>query len=138
MAPLSGLLYTVPFSVAGQPVADRDKPSANLRAISPGYLAAVGTRLLQGRSFSDDDRPNAPPVALISAALADRFLQEGAVGRRLLIDDNNEGPRPVEIVGIVENVRQAALDLPPPSTSTFRCRSFIRTESVRSEAISSG
>ena len=35
------------------------------------------------------------------------------MGQRLLIDDNNEGPRPVEIVGVVENVRQAALDAPP-------------------------
>jgi ABC-type antimicrobial peptide transport system permease subunit len=52
-------------------------------------------------------------VALVGAALADRFLPGGAVGERLLIDDNNEGPRPVEIVGVVENVRHTALDLPP-------------------------
>jgi hypothetical protein len=30
-----------------------------------------------------------------------------------LINDNNKGPRPVEIVGVVEDVRQAALDAPP-------------------------
>jgi putative ABC transport system permease protein len=50
-------------------------------------------------------------VAIVSAALAARFLSGRAVGRRLLIDENNEGPRPVEIVGVVENVRQSALDL---------------------------
>ena len=49
----------------------------------------------------------------MSAALADRFLSGNALGRRLLIDDNDTGPRPVEIVGVVENVRQAALDQPP-------------------------
>jgi putative ABC transport system permease protein len=113
IAPLSELLATVPFSVAGQPTAERDAPSANLRAISPGYLLAVGTRLLEGRLFSEADRSNTPRVALVSAALADRFLSGGAVGQRLLIDDNNEGPRPVEIVGVVENVRHTALDLPP-------------------------
>lgn len=52
-------------------------------------------------------------MALVSSALSDRFLSGRAVGERLLIDDNNEGPRPVEIVGVVENVRRAALDLPP-------------------------
>jgi putative ABC transport system permease protein len=112
-APLSGLLATVPFSVAGQPTADRDRLSANLRAISPGYLRAVGTRLLHGRPFSETDRADTPRVALVSAALAERFLSGDAVTERLLIDDNNEGPRPVEIVGVVENVSQAALDLPP-------------------------
>jgi putative ABC transport system permease protein len=113
VAPLSGLLATVPFSVAEESSAERDRPSANLRAISPGYLSTVGTRLLHGRSFSETDRSETPPVALVSAALADRFLSGRAVGQRLLIDDNNEAPRPVEIVGVVENVRHTALDLPP-------------------------
>jgi putative ABC transport system permease protein len=112
VAPLSGLLYTVPFSVAGQP-AEPDRPSANLRAVSPGYLPAVGTRILRGRPFSDTDAPHAPPVALVSDALAERFLSGDGIGRQLLIDDNDEGPRPVEVVGVVENVRHAALDLPP-------------------------
>jgi putative ABC transport system permease protein len=113
IAPLTGLLATVPFTVAGQPDAEGARPSANLREISPGYLDTVGTRLLQGRAFAETDQPNTVPVALVSAALADRFLAGHAVGRQLLVDDNNQGPRPVEIVGIVENVRQAALDLPP-------------------------
>ncbi len=113
VAPLSGLLATVPFSVAGESSHESDRASANLRAMSPGYPSTVGTRLLHGRSFSETDRPSTPPVALVSAALADRFLSGRAVGQRLLIDDNNDGPRPVEIVGVVENVRQTALDLPP-------------------------
>jgi putative ABC transport system permease protein len=112
VAPLSGVISTVPFSVAGQP-AERDRLSANLRAISPNYLSTVDTRLLQGRSFADSDRADTPHVALVSAALADRVLSGRAVGQRLLINDNNEAARPVEIVGVIENVRQAALDLPP-------------------------
>jgi predicted permease len=113
VAPLSGLLATVPFSVAGSPLSEHDAPSANLRAISAGYMQTVGTRLLRGRPLAETDRTDTPPVALVSAALADRFLAGDAVGQRLLIDDNNHGLRPVEIVGVVENVRQTALDLPP-------------------------
>jgi putative ABC transport system permease protein len=111
VAPLSGLLMTVPFSTEGEPLLERRAPSANLRAISPDYLPTVRTRLLHGRNFSERDRSSSPPVAIVSAALAARFLSGRAVGRRLLIDENNEGPRPVEIVGVVENVRQSALDL---------------------------
>lgn len=113
VAPLSGLLATVPFSVPSQSAGERDRPSANIRAISPGYLSVVSTRLLQGRALSENDSANTPHVALVSAALADRFFPRGALGQQLLIDDNNTGPRPIEIVGVVENVRHVGLDLPP-------------------------
>jgi predicted permease len=113
-APMSGLLATVPFAIVGAPTQDpRDRVSANLRVITPGYLSAAGTRLLSGRTFLERDRPHTSAVALVSAAFADRFLAGGALGRQVLIDDNNKGPRAVEVVGVVENVRQAALDGPP-------------------------
>jgi putative ABC transport system permease protein len=113
-APLSGLLATIPFDVPGRATrSERDSPSANLRAITPGYLAAVHTRLLAGRPFSELDRSDTPPVALVSSALAGRFLGSEPLGRQLLIDDNSKGPRPVEVVGVVENVRLTALDAPP-------------------------
>src|SRR5688572_20527876 len=38
------------------------------------------------------------------------FPQGDAVGARLNIDDNNTGPRPVEISGGVGNVKQASLE----------------------------
>lgn len=114
IAPLSGLLRTVPLGVLGQPPMDgRDAPSANLRVISPGYLAAVGTPLVDGRAFSEADRSDSAPVALVSAALADKFLAPRPIGRHILINDNSKGPRPVEVVGVVGNVRQAALETPP-------------------------
>ncbi|SPE27844.1 membrane hypothetical protein [Candidatus Sulfopaludibacter sp. SbA3] len=113
IAPLSGLLRTVPFKVEGEAQQERDLPNVNLRVISPGYLSAIGTRLVNGRSFSEADRADTPPVALVSAALAGQFLHQAPLGRRLWINDNSQGPRPIEIVGVVEDVRQAALDAPP-------------------------
>jgi putative ABC transport system permease protein len=113
VAPLSGILRTVPFTVEGEGRHERDMPNVNLRVISAGYLTTLGTRLLSGRSFSDADRGDTPPVAMVSSALAEQFLNKAPLGRRLLINDNNKGPRPVEIVGVVEDVRQMALDGPP-------------------------
>ena len=52
-------------------------------------------------------------MALVSEALARRFLTGEPVGQRLLIDDNSTGPRPVQIVGVVENVTQTTMDGPP-------------------------
>ena len=113
VAPLSGLLFTTPFTVEGEAQLERDMPNLNLRLITPDFLATIGSRLISGRSFSEADRSDNVPVALISSGLADRFLHGVALGRRLRINDNNHGPRPVEIVGVVEDVRQTALDTPP-------------------------
>ena len=49
----------------------------------------------------------------MSTALSEQFVAGAPLGRQLLIDDNNTGPRPVEVVGVVENVRLMALDAPP-------------------------
>jgi putative ABC transport system permease protein len=112
VAPLSGLLATVPFSVEGESVDARERVMANLRILSPAYLETVETPIVDGRRFSENDREGTPGVALISASLAERVLPSGAVGKRLLIDDNNDAPRPVEIVGVVGDVRHVTLDQP--------------------------
>jgi putative ABC transport system permease protein len=111
VAPLSGLLATVPFTREGE-TEQRSATMANLRAISAGYFGAVGIRVIGGRPFSEDDRAATPHVAVISVALAEKFAGGAPIGRRLMINDNNTGPRPVEVVGIVDNVRHVSVDAP--------------------------
>jgi putative ABC transport system permease protein len=114
VAPLSGILRAVPFTVAGRPPARvRDRPDANLRAVSPGYLSAVGATILRGRDFTPADRGDAAKTAIVSRALAERhFGGLDPLGQRLLLDDNEAGPRPVTVVGVVENMRHVSLDGP--------------------------
>jgi predicted permease len=112
VAPSSGLLASVPFSVEGESVDARERIMANLRIVSPAYLETVQTPAINGRTFSENDREGTPDVAVISASLAERVFPVGSVGKRLLINDNNDGPRPVEIVGVIGDVRHTALDQP--------------------------
>lgn len=116
VAPLSGLLAAVPFTVPGRPpVAHRDRPTANYRAASPGYFAAVRARIVAGRGFTESDDGAAPAVALVSRALAERhFGGSDPVGHTVLADDNNVGPRPLTVIGVVENMRH--VDLEGPAT----------------------
>jgi predicted permease len=115
IAPLSGLLSSVPWSVAGRPpVNSRERAEANFRAISSGYLPAIGASLASGRLFSAADDEAAPRVAIISRALADEyFAASEPLGQRLLIDDNDTGPRPVTVVGVIHDMRHVNLDGPP-------------------------
>ena len=116
VAPLSGLLATVPFSVPGRPpIAYRERPSANYRAVSPGYLTSIRARVVAGRAFAESDDAAAPPVALISRALADRYFgATDPLGQDLLIDDNDTGPRAATVVGVVDDMRHVDLQDPTP------------------------
>jgi putative ABC transport system permease protein len=53
-------------------------------------------------------------VAVVNEELAGQWLRGlEPIGARLLVDDNDGPPRPVEIIGVVGNVQQMALDAEP-------------------------
>jgi len=67
--------------------------------VSAGYFATAGTPILRGRGFTDQDRADAPRVAVINEALARKFWpNEDAVGRRFRRRGNEQL---VEVVGVV-------------------------------------
>lgn len=102
---------TIQFSVAGQETTSQDKYSANYRVATPDYFGAMKIPLVQGRFFGDHDRSDTVPVALINQNLARRLWPNGeAVGAHLRVNDNNTGPRPLEIVGVIGDVKQDSLE----------------------------
>ncbi len=144
VAPMSGVIGRVPFTVEGKPPASPDqRPLAEYRNVSPEYFSALSIPVLQGRSFTEGDTAKTRPVAVINEALARQFFaNENPIGARLEIDDNNVGPRPVEIVGVVRDIQQLSLDgkptldiylsllqLHPDQVTTFRNNQFwmVRT-----------
>jgi len=87
--------------------------------ISPDFFRTMGSSLLRGRFFSERDDESSPPVIILNAEAAQRFFPgEDPLGKRITVDylalgsRNNRPPPPREVVGIVSNVRQQALDLP--------------------------
>jgi ABC-type antimicrobial peptide transport system permease subunit len=59
-------------------------------------------------------------VAVVNEALAAQWLDGlEPIGARLLVDDNDGSPRPVEIVGVVGNVQQIALDGKEPTWDLY-------------------
>jgi putative ABC transport system permease protein len=88
------------------PVAERKGAPSN--DISPGWLRTLGIPLLAGRDFTEQDVADHPNVILISASGAKTvFGNENPIGKTLLI---TSGSIPVEIIGVVGDVRSARLD----------------------------
>jgi predicted permease len=112
--PLGGQIARVNFTVAGRPIARERVPTAQYRMITPGYLRVMRIPVLRGRGLTDQDSRATRPVVLVNDTLARQFLDgTEPIGAHLLIDDNNTGFRPVEIVGVVGDVRQVSLDGDP-------------------------
>jgi putative ABC transport system permease protein len=89
---------------------------ADYKAVLPGYFEAMGIKLLAGRTFIRlDNEVQAQDVAIIDQKLARRlFGNEDPVGSQLIIDHFNEQTfslerLPVQIVGVVGDVRSASL-----------------------------
>jgi predicted permease len=86
----------------------RDRPNANFEQITAGFFEVTGQRLLEGRSFGDDDLDTKQPVAIVNAAFAKKhFGTESPLGRRFRsVDANTAQPGPWRsVVGVVSSVR---------------------------------
>jgi ABC-type antimicrobial peptide transport system permease subunit len=75
--------------------------------VSPGYFAAAGTRMLEGRGFTWADDKNAPAVAVVNRDFAARMFGavDHAVGRSYRLQDGTH----VQVVGVVEDGKYQTL-----------------------------
>jgi len=95
------------------PAKPEEVPSTNYRIVSPDYFRAMGIPLFSGRFFTEADDGERAPVAIVSTVLAkNHFPDRSPIGQRVLIDDTNGDPRPVEIIGVAGPVKQANLETP--------------------------
>src|SRR5262245_48514820 len=109
--PLSPVFYSIPFTIEGRATTPDEVERADYRVVSAGYFRAMKIPLIAGREFNERDTAETSPVTLISQNLARRHWPNSSpLGAHLRINDNNQGPRPVEIVGVVGDVKHLSLD----------------------------
>ncbi|MGE0455920.1 MAG: ADOP family duplicated permease [Vicinamibacteria bacterium] len=101
--------FTVPEGTRG--AADGRLHTA-VRLVSPDYFPALGRRLLAGRWFSEADAAGSPDVLVVNRTFARRHLGDDPVGSVLPIR-LEEGHERWQVIGVVEDVKQARLTEPP-------------------------
>ena len=80
--------------------------------VSPRYFTTMGTRLVRGRSFADADRVGAPPVVIVSQAMANKIWPKAdPLGQCLRIGADTMPCSTV--VGVAENIVDRNLADPP-------------------------
>ena len=112
-APVSGNGNTTWFRVLGRPWHGEHNESPE-RDVTAGYFTTLGARLLRGRYFNEAEDGSKPRVAIINQAFARKYFPgEDALGKQL--SNLSTPPVPIEIVGILEDIREGPLDdaIPP-------------------------
>jgi putative ABC transport system permease protein len=92
------------IQVEGEPLLDPSDPrSANYRTVSPGYFETLRLPVFSGRALGEQDDENAPDVAVVSRAFAERFFPgRDPLGRRFRAGGED---RPwVTVVGVCGDV----------------------------------
>jgi predicted permease len=82
----------------------------NEREVSTGLFQTLQVKLKSGRFFTDADNAGKPKVILINQAFAQKYFPgEDPIGRKL--GDTQLSPASIrEVVGVVENFKDAGLD----------------------------
>ncbi len=113
--PLGDACATLPFDIVGSPpLSPGASRTADYVSISPGYFRVMGIPLVAGRVFDQRDTLAAPNVAVISKAMARvYFPNQNPIGKDLTFGLPPEGGVARQIVGIVGDVRDAALGVAP-------------------------
>lgn len=104
--PLTGNNWPMRVIIEGQPVpaSARDATELPLRSITSGYFEMLGLPLIEGRDFRSNDDDDAPPVAIVNQAFADRYFPGAtALGKKVWLFGPDKAPN--TIVGVVVNGR---------------------------------
>jgi predicted permease len=126
-----------------------------VRSVSPGYLPAMGARLLRGRLFVESDETAGGQVVIVEESTAQRlFAERDPIGQQVLIDLPRLGAAWHTIIGVVADFHYLTISSatgtgfhrsserayipprPPPVTvaGTRQVNLLIRTDGAPSDA----
>jgi putative ABC transport system permease protein len=84
-----------------EPWAPGKNPLAEMNVVSEGYFRTLGIPLIKGRAFGPEDGAQAPRVAIVDQAFADRYWPgQDVIGQKLRLNGN-----PTTVVGLVPTLK---------------------------------
>ena len=113
MVPLLGG-NTMWIRIGGRPY-NGEHNEVHYREVSAGYLSTLGARLIRGRSFDEHDDASSPGVVVVNQALVRVYFPgDDPIGKQLFYASPTS--KPMDVIGIVEDVKESPLDKETPPT----------------------
>jgi predicted permease len=113
--PMAGDCWDYFYSIPGRISPDQgDLPISLFNIADADYFRAAGIRMLMGRAFAASDTAASPHVAIVNRTFAEKWWPSGgAVGQTVRYGGRGEAGDLLEIVGVVDDVKQFGLDSSP-------------------------
>jgi putative ABC transport system permease protein len=112
--PVNGPNFGRGFSIVGQPPANpSQRQGSGVQMVTPGFVDALGVRMVKGRSIDDHDTASSQPVAIVNERFVKRYLPNAdPLTQRISLEELISGGKPgqhveLQIVGVFNNVRAA-------------------------------
>jgi putative ABC transport system permease protein len=111
--PGSGFSGLASFTIEGEPAEGWKLKFAAFATTYGDYFRAMGIPLLDGRTFTMDDRSNMPLVVIVNQSMA-RHCWPGqrAIGKRLHVGNPHKGLPWATVVGVVADTKLGSRDQP--------------------------
>ena len=109
--------WSAPYTGEGQtPEAQVNNPLVNFEVVGPTYFRTLEIPLRRGRAFGPEDREGAPPVAIVSEAVArSSWPGQDPIGKRVKLGPSDAPDEWHVVVGVVGETRYRELTEPRPS-----------------------
>ncbi|HKS07267.1 MAG TPA: ABC transporter permease [Gemmatimonadaceae bacterium] len=112
--PLDGTTWARRVYIDGGSTDVRTAPVADLNIIAPGFLATLGTPIVEGREFIEADTAAANEVVIVNETLARRLWpDQSAIGKIVRVESPTG--RKAEIIGVARNATYRTLGERPRS-----------------------
>jgi putative ABC transport system permease protein len=123
------------FEIEGRPTPAGTRRFVDPNTASDGYFDTLGIRLLSGRDIRAGDNADAPPVAVINAAMARHWGGADPIGSRFTVP--RTVPATMTVIGVVPDFRLYSADqqtevpaqyfVPVAQSGGFAGRVMLRT-----------
>jgi putative ABC transport system permease protein len=116
--PFNGGAAGTDLAIAGRPAAKPgEEPGATIRTVMPDYFRTIGIPQKRGRVFTAaDNTPGSPYRFIVNQAFVEKYMAgEEPLGQQISVDMDSKNPFG-EIIGVVGNAKEDALDQEPTPT----------------------
>jgi predicted permease len=111
--PATGFTGMAAYTIEGPPAEGWKLKFAAFSPIDGDYFSALGIRLLDGRTFTPEDRSDAPLVVIVNQSMArDCWPGQRPVGKRMHLGNPHKGLPWATVVGVVSDTKGGSPDQP--------------------------
>jgi predicted permease len=105
-APMTGTRRSSSIKVTGYTPQSGEEVTVQDLLVGPRYAETLGMPVLRGRDIELRDTAASTQIAVVNATFAERFFKDqNPIGRSFTFDDETDKGAPIEIVGVVGDIK---------------------------------